>query len=84
MVTGAVVVGAWYYTRSTVLALIFTGSVMGTLVSAFMFATPLGDMQIWQGNFNYGMAYACFALVWPVLLLLQGDAVGCLLAAVVP
>jgi len=70
--TGLLAFGLWRKFDATGGALVMYGIMLGFLMTAFFFATPLGDFKIFTNPFNYGMGFTCGTLAWPVLLLLKG------------
>ncbi|CAH1781857.1 unnamed protein product [Owenia fusiformis] len=60
----------WYFVGIPVLSVLLIGLLLGYLISSIAFnLTPLGDLDYWATEFNYGMAFTCGILVVPVLLL---------------
>jgi len=64
-------------------ALVLMGLVMGFLLAALIFATPFGDIHAFTNGFNYSMAFACLAIIWPVVLLLKGRLLSIMSCAIV-
>lgn len=75
--------GLMYLFDTIGLALVLFGGSMGILLAGLVFATPLTDLRIFQNNFNYGMAFACAVIFFPVLFLLNSKFITVLSSSVI-
>jgi hypothetical protein len=51
----------WFLSRGVAIALVIMGSVCGLVITAFVFATPFGELALWQNSFNFAMGGICGA-----------------------
>ncbi|XP_070567379.1 transmembrane 7 superfamily member 3-like [Ptychodera flava] len=69
LVGGTLLVLYWWRFGSVVWCVVFVGFLLGYLIAATLFFTPFGDLKPWQNNVDYGLCFACFVLLVPVLLI---------------
>jgi len=83
-VVGGVVGGflflyTWFFFKGVAVTMVVIGIVHGNFVTSMIFATSLGELDMWLNPFNFWMTYACLVLLWPIVMLLK-DRVGNVLA----
>ncbi|KAK2505543.1 hypothetical protein MC885_020550, partial [Smutsia gigantea] len=68
-VGGIVLVAAWWRFGVLLLCMLCVGLVLGFLVSAVTFFTPLGDLKIFRDDAVFWVTFSCIAIVIPVVFM---------------
>ncbi|XP_050409812.1 transmembrane 7 superfamily member 3 [Patella vulgata] len=66
---GGICVLFWWYWGIPILSVLIVGFVGGFLFSAVLFFTPFGNLDVWNTELNYWMAFTCALLIYPLVLL---------------
>ncbi|XP_075711884.1 transmembrane 7 superfamily member 3 isoform X2 [Rhinoderma darwinii] len=69
IVGGLLLVGYWWRFGCIYLCLMLVGLVLGFLVAAIVFFTPIGDYSTFRNDSVFWLSFTCIALMVPVCLL---------------
>ncbi|XP_033753021.1 LOW QUALITY PROTEIN: transmembrane 7 superfamily member 3-like [Pecten maximus] len=59
----------WWCHGVHTIAVLFTGLTCGYIISSIIFFSPMGNLNFWSREFNYGMSFTVGVLIVPVILL---------------
>ncbi|OWF41690.1 transmembrane 7 superfamily member 3-like [Mizuhopecten yessoensis] len=59
----------WWWHGVHTIAVLLTGLTSGYIISSILFFSPLGNLNYWSREFNYGMSFTVGILIIPVALL---------------
>ncbi|XP_036745284.2 transmembrane 7 superfamily member 3 isoform X1 [Manis pentadactyla] len=68
-VGGIVLVAAWWRFGVLTLCMLCVGLVLGFLVSAVTFFTPLGDLKVFRDDVVFWVTFSCIAIFIPVVFM---------------
>ncbi|EDO32654.1 predicted protein, partial [Nematostella vectensis] len=66
---GLAVFTLWWFTEYTRCCLLTNALFLGFICAGCVLFSPLGESDIWQSDFDYGMVIVCITVVIPFLLL---------------